>query len=69
MTNDECPMTKEGPMPNDETSQPRRFDHSGFGIDSSFVIRHSSLTGSFCPLQTAWNPLFYATGSASCHAR
>jgi hypothetical protein len=35
-------------MPNDEripndkwqTSQPRLFGHSGFGIDSSIVIRH-----------------------------
>jgi hypothetical protein len=26
-------------MPNDETWHSRRFGHSGFGIDSSFVIR------------------------------
>jgi hypothetical protein len=39
MTNDECQMTKESPMPNDEACQPRLFGHSGFGIDSEFVIR------------------------------
>ena len=53
MTNDECPMTKESPMSNDETCQSRLFGHSGFRIDWSFVICHLSLTGSFCPLQGA----------------
>ena len=40
MTNDECHMTKESPMINDETRQPSLIGHSGFSIDSSFVIRH-----------------------------
>jgi hypothetical protein len=38
MTNDEWQMTKESPMTNDETFQPRLLGHSGFGIDASFVI-------------------------------
>jgi hypothetical protein len=35
-------MTKEFPMTNDETSRQLPFGDSGFGIDSSLVIRHSS---------------------------
>jgi hypothetical protein len=38
--NDECQMTKESLMSNDETCQSRLFGHSGFGIDFPFVICH-----------------------------
>jgi hypothetical protein len=36
-------MTKEFPMTNNEACQWRFLGHSGFDLDSSFIIRHSSL--------------------------
>jgi len=43
MTNGEIRMTKQFRMTNDEALSP--FRHSDFVIDSSFVIRHSTLMG------------------------
>ena len=42
MTKDECRMTKEARSPNSQTTPQRKVRASDFGLDSSFVIRHSS---------------------------